>query len=429
MSTNPLFPPDENSSEPANKNAAVELVRSKVAQAFQEEPAATQELADLKKPPRTPSKHQQFMQDLVASGKSLAEIQTAWHHYYVMLPDSGKREVWEEFYEANQHTPYQKLFQKQVPVAAKRALAEPAGQTVPSPAAPVALPALPREGTVVVADHTPTPLEPTPAGRKQAVRKLKTKIAHRVSAGGRLKAKHHLQSLLVGLGTGFAVLAILLFSFFNEYIIAPFIQPSRHVSATPIILGDGANLDTSVAQVIIPKINVQIPLDFSVHTNDENAIENALEGGVVHYPSTVLPGQPGNSAFFGHSSNNIFNPGKYKFAFVLLHTLTTGDIFYITYNGTAYAYQVFDREIVPPSQVSVLNDNKGKPATVTLITCDPPGTSNNRLVVWGEQISPHVDASMAAAAPPTSAVAAPTELASNGPSLWSRFVGALEFWN
>jgi LPXTG-site transpeptidase (sortase) family protein len=425
MSTNPLFPPDPDTEKPAEKNAAVELVRSKVAQAFQEEPAATQELADLKKPPRTPSKHQQFMQDLVSSGKSLAEIQTAWHHYYVMLPDNEKREVWQEFYEANQHTPYQKLFQKQVPVAAKRAIPESATQ--PAAAAPL-VPVVPEKGTVVVADHTPAPAGPTPTGRKQAVRTLKTKIAHRVSAGGKLKAKHHFQSLLVGLGTGFAVLAILLFSFFNEYIIAPFIQPSRHVSATPIILGDGANLDTSVAQVIIPKINVQIPLDFSVATNDENAIENALEGGVVHYPSTVLPGQNGNSAFFGHSSNNIFNPGKYKFAFVLLHTLTTGDIFYITYNGTAYAYQVFDREIVPPSQVSVLNDSKGKPATVTLITCHPPGTSNNRLVVWGEQISPHVDASTAVA-PAAPAVAAPTELASNGPSLWSRFVGALEFWN
>jgi LPXTG-site transpeptidase (sortase) family protein len=426
MSTNPLFPPDSDSTGPTEKNAAVELVRSKVAQAFQQEPAATEELAELKKPPRTPSKHQQFMQELVASGKSLAEIQTAWHHYYVTLSDSEKREVWQEFYEANQHTPYQKLFQKQTPVASKRAV-EPAAQPAVVPPAPAPAESTPSPSGAVISTHT-LPPETTTTGRKQAVRKLKTQIAHRVSAGGRLKAKHHVQSLLVGLGTGFAVLAILLFSFFNEYIIAPFIQPSRHVSATPIILGDGANLDTSVAQVIIPKINVQIPLDFSVATNDENAIENALEGGVVHYPSTVLPGQAGNSAFFGHSSNNIFNPGKYKFAFVLLHTLTTGDIFYITYNGTAYAYQVFDREIVPPSQVSVLNDSKGKPATVTLITCDPPGTSNNRLVVWGEQISPHVDTSMAVA-PATPAVAAPTELASNGPSLWSRFGGAREFWN
>jgi sortase A len=223
------------------------------------------------------------------------------------------------------------------------------------------------------------------------------------------------------------VLVVLLFSFFNEYIIAPFIQPSRKVSATPIILSSTATLASSTPQVIIPKINVQIPLDFGVQTNDENAIENALQDGIVHYPSTVLPGQNGNTAFFGHSSNNIFNPGKYKFAFVLLHTLTTGDIFYITYNGKEYAYQVFAREVVDPGQVSVLTDTKGKAATATLITCDPPGTSLHRLVVWGEQISPNPAGNTAgtlAAAP-----SAPRQLASNGPTLWQRLVGTIEFWH
>jgi LPXTG-site transpeptidase (sortase) family protein len=417
MSQNPLFPSSE--PEPAENNPAVELVRQKVAQAYRDEPSATTELAEAQTQ-RVPSKHQRYMQELAASGQSLAEIQTAWHHYYVMLPDHEKREVWQEFYEANQHTPYQKLFQRQAPVAAKKTL-----PLIEHPAAMPAAPASRESGVFVSADLAP-PAETTPTSRKQAVRELKSRIARRVSAGGKLKAKHHLQSLLVGLGTGSLVIIIFLFSFFNEYVIAPFIQPSRHVSATPIILGDSGGLDTSIPQVIIPKINVQIPLDFSVQTNDENAIETALENGVVHYPSTVMPGQNGNSAFFGHSSNNIFNPGKYKFAFVLLHTLTTGDIFYITYNNTAYAYQVFEREIVPPSQVSVLNDALGKAATVALITCDPPGTSNNRLVVWGEQISPSPSTNTEATTP--TAGIAPAQLASNGPSLWSRFIGTLEFW-
>lgn len=421
MSTNPLFP-DSDEAKSASDNAAVELIRAKVAKAYADEPDASQEIQEVKAV-RAPSKHQIYMKELAASGKSLADIQTAWHHYYTTLTDDEKREVWAEFYEANQHTPYQKLFQKQQPIAARRQLqpAQPA-VTLPEPVAPVALTG------PVISNHEPAAKLPkrTLVGKGKKTAQLKQKIIKKVSANGRLQARHHVQSLLFGLGAGLVVICLFMFTFFNDVILAPFIQPSRNVSATPIIVGDTAQA-SGTPQVIIPKINVQIPLDLTLTSNDESVIENALEDGVVHYPSTVLPGQVGNAAVFGHSSNNIFNPGKYKFAFVLLHTLTTGDVFYITYNGTVYAYQVFAREIVPPNQVSVLYDTKGKTATATLITCDPPGTSNNRLVVWGEQISPSPSGNTAAQ--PAANTTQPSQLASNGPSLWSRFVDTLEFWN
>jgi LPXTG-site transpeptidase (sortase) family protein len=130
-----------------------------------------------------------------------------------------------------------------------------------------------------------------------------------------------------------------------------------------------------------------------------------------------LPGQDGNAAFFGHSSNNIFNPGKYKFAFVLLHELVNGDTFYLTYSGQVYIYQVVSHQIVSPNDVAVLGSVSGQTATATLITCDPPGTSINRLVVVGKQISPDPNSNTAATA---HIIAQPAELASNGPSLWSR---------
>jgi LPXTG-site transpeptidase (sortase) family protein len=153
-------------------------------------------------------------------------------------------------------------------------------------------------------------------------------------------------------------------------------------------------------------------------------VESSLEDGVVHYPTTVNPGQLGNTAFFGHSSNNIFNAGKYKFAFVLLHTLVPGDIFYLTYNDKVYAYQVYNREVVSPGDVSVLDNVPGKQATATLITCDPPGTSINRLVVWGTQISPSPNTDTAATT--TAASQAPTQLANDGPTLWARFTHWVE---
>jgi sortase (surface protein transpeptidase) len=125
-------------------------------------------------------------------------------------------------------------------------------------------------------------------------------------------------------------------------------------------------------------------------------------------------------AFFGHSSNNIFNKGKYKFAFVLLSQLQPGDMFYLTYNKNVYAYKVYDKKIVNPEEVWILNAVKGKTATATLITCDPPGTTLHRLAVWGEQVSPDP----ASNTPSTQQVAPANtskELTSPPVSLWGRF--------
>jgi LPXTG-site transpeptidase (sortase) family protein len=231
------------------------------------------------------------------------------------------------------------------------------------------------------------------------------------------KPVHPLHSLLFGLGAGFMVLLVVMFSFFNERFIAPFIQPSRNISNTPIITQDTAV--SKEPQVIIPKINVQIPVVYGVNTIDDNQVENALESGVVHYADTATPGENGNVVVVGHSSNNIFNSGKYKFAFVLLSRLDDGDTFYLQKDGVRYTYQVYKKEIVKPTDVSVLQPTE-KPATATLITCDPPGTSTNRLVVVGEQISPDPNRNLAQTSHNTLATQTPI-IPGNSPSLWSRF--------
>ena len=221
------------------------------------------------------------------------------------------------------------------------------------------------------------------------------------------------------------MLSVILFGFFNEYFIAPFIQPSRSVTDTPIIM-NSATASTAKPTIIVPKINVQVPVDFEVTSTDEQTVQASLKEGVVHYPSTVKPGENGNGAYFGHSSQNILNSGKFKYAFILLREMTTGDIFYVTYQGKVYAYQVFYKEVVPPTQVSVINDTRGKLATATLITCDPPGISVNRLVVWGEQISPSVSSNTSPANMKDHLT--PSQLTSDGPKMWTKFIRSLQFW-
>jgi sortase A len=400
----PLMPPGADS---GGSNQAADVIRDKLAKIYADEPSAKDEAAEAAALPKR-SKHQEFMYRLSTSGRGLAEIQTDWHNYYINLPDHEKHEVWQEFYQNNE-----KLRAGQMPqvlAPAKIPLAAPE---------PVVTPATKR--------NRRTPHKPStrrPAGLRSA-QEIKQTIRHHVSAGGKLTGKHHLQSLLFGVGAGLVAVLIFLFGFFNEVIIAPFIQPNRTASATPIIVDPDSAPASATPQIIIPKINVQIPVDYSQTTTNEASIEDGLENGIVHYPTTERPGQNGNAAFFGHSSNNIFNKGKYKFAFVLLHELVPGDTFYITYNSKTYVYKVISKKVVEPSDVYVLDNIPGETATATLITCDPPGTSLHRLVVVGEQISPDPAGNAATGTDVPATNTTTVELPGNGPTLWTRMWRAI----
>ncbi len=398
FNSTPNIDPKNTDSNNAGQNLAINLIRNKLDTIYDQEPETMAE-ENLAINAHHRSKHQQFMYELTTSGKNLVQIQTAWHKYYLGLSDEEKKQVWKEFYSSNQNTKQETL----------KPTSEAAAQQIMSKHI--------KERAITKVRTTRRQLRSSDintSSRQKEIKAVKPKLTW----------KHHLQSALFGLSIGAIGLIIMLFGFFNEVIIAPFIQPSRNPSATPIIISTNTVTSSGPPQVIIPKINVEIPVDYSVNTTNENTIENDLQAGVVHYPTTSFPGQTGNAAFFGHSSNNILNPGKYKFAFVLLHELTDGDVFYLTYKNTVYAYKVFQTSIVVPSDVSVLNPIAGHPATATLITCDPPGTSLNRLVVSGDQISPNPIGDIAPS-PNVLVNNSVTQLPGNGPSLWHRFISTI----
>lgn len=400
-----------------NAQAAAELIRRKLDALYSDEPNAKQDLAEAEAEPHR-SKHQQFMHDLSVSGRSLAEIQTAWHNYYVALPDQEKHQVWREFYAANARAPsaYAKYVRDQT--TAKQHATAATHEDDHKPVVGMPAPDHEHERKEHETGHAASDKRDIATVKKQIVKKVRAK------SQARIKAKQHVQSLVFGIATGSVVILIFLFGFFNEMVITPFIRPGARANATPIILNTDAVAPSETPEVIIPKINVQLPVVYGSQTVNETDLQRALEEGVIHYPTTFVPGQRGNAAFFGHSSNNIFNKGKYKFAFVLLHELEPGDIFYVSYGKKLYTYKVFVKRVVEPHDTWVLNDTQGKTATVALITCDPPGTSSHRLVVWGEQINPSPDGNIAAEQPQV-IDNTPKELPSNGPTLWSRFWGWL----
>ena len=405
MATNPLYT-DHDPTAPqftsgavqgASGDLAADVIRTKVLRLYDTEPDAATEEAEAVAV-LTRSKHQQYMYDLSASGKDLAAVQTEWHNYYLSLNETEKHQVWQEFYASQSSVtqPQTRAHEQQAVAKHKHA----------------------------VTSKRPRPKR-MPRPRLKDLRSpqaIQATIRDTVSAGGTLKVKHHLQSLLFGLGMGTLLVGIFLFGFFNEVIITPFIQPSRVAASTPLIVTAGSIAPTKNPEVIIPKINVEIPASYTGQSIDEAAIENDLESGIVHYPTTVMPGENGNAVYFGHSSNNIFSPGKYKFAFVLLHTLIPGDTFYLTYNSKVYVYKVITRDVVDPSNVGVLGPVPGQAATATLITCDPPGTSLKRLIVVGQQISPAPTTNTAPAVTPTVATTTSVTLPGNGPTLFSKFI-------
>lgn len=378
-----------------DNNPAADAVRAKLKKLYATEPDAFEEEKQAEAANHR-SKHQQFMHELNNSGKNLAEVQTAWHNYYVALPDSEKRAVWQEFYASNDNPAANSPLKSKI--------------------------ATPTETEKIAHVRNQMHAHTTKSKKARKDRREASGIQDEIrehATKKKLTKKQHLHSLFFGLGVGTVTIMVFLLSFFNEVIIAPFIQPARTSAETPLIVGSETVAPTKEPQVIIPKINVQIPIRFDITSNSEESMQKELESGIAHYPTTSNPGENGNGAYFGHSSNNIFNKGDYKFAFVLLNQLVPGDTFYISKDGKLYTYKVFDKKVVEPYQTEVLNPIDGHPATATLITCDPPGTSLRRLVVVGDQINPDPSSNTLAT---TKIIenASDTQLVGNGETLWGR---------
>lgn len=219
--------------------------------------------------------------------------------------------------------------------------------------------------------------------------------------------------------------AIFLFLQYNRVLAAQiesYVSPGSTIDASDSIIVDPAS-NANVGQdpkLIIPKINVDIPVVYDEPSVDNHVIQKALEKGTVHYNlpgANSVPGQAGNTVLLGHSSNDVFDPGVYKFVFVLLDKLQNGDLFYMNYQGKRYVYKVTDKKVIKPTDWRVLQQTKDKPQAV-LVTCTPVGSAQSRLLVYGEQISPNPNA--AAAQPQNNEDSNPNTLPGNSPTFFER---------
>lgn len=156
---------------------------------------------------------------------------------------------------------------------------------------------------------------------------------------------------------------------------------SMYLSKDPVKLVP-VNRDFSL---IIEKINVNVPVVKDVPVSDEKLYMAALKNGVAQALGTAYPNEKGNVYIFAHSSISFFRFGKYATAFNLLRKLEEGDKIHIFYKYKDYTYEVINKEIVKGFETTPLTRKVLEPI-LTLQTCDPPGTTLNRLIVTSKLV-------------------------------------------
>jgi sortase A len=229
--------------------------------------------------------------------------------------------------------------------------------------------------------------------KQQAIDELRHQLLAKLSENtAKVKKSKHFKPILAGL----VAVLLLVFVQYNQLFSAAIhglVAPGDGDSV--IIVADNSSRPTHQSPTLmIPKLSITTPVIFDVESQTEASSQAALEQGVIWFPvsgASAKPGQNGNTVILGHSSSDIFNAGQYKFIFVQLNRLALGDLFYIDYQDTRYSYEVTDRKIIAPTDLQDLNLGVSAPFA-SLITCDPPGTTLNRLVVIGRQVSPQPSA-------------------------------------
>lgn len=256
------------------------------------------------------------------------------------------------------------------------------------------------------------------------------KLKNERVASGTVRKKRRIKHLI----PVFALLIVIfsaLFLQYNRLIFAPimaYVSPNTNSAPTSIEAVD-PNVTGSVTadpRLIIPKINVDVPVSFGIDYSEAAA---AMLHGVAQFKipgASAMPGQIGNLVISGHSAGDIYSGNQYKFIFSGLERLEPGDLIYINYESVRYTYQMVGSEVVEPTNVAALVYETNKPI-LTLITCTPLGTSRYRLLVTAEQISPAYDGSTPSTDPIETDGDAGISMPANEPSffenLWNGIFG------
>lgn len=138
-------------------------------------------------------------------------------------------------------------------------------------------------------------------------------------------------------------------------------------------------------KLFIPKIGLESDISPSVDLDNEEVYkQQLLNTGVAHGKGSYFPGQNGSVFLFAHSTDSVLNIAQFNAKFFSLGELQDGDEIDITYRGKQYKYKVSGRVIIDPSEVDLIRESGN---SLILMTCTPPGTDWQRLIIFADEIN------------------------------------------
>lgn len=418
---------DTRGTQPAHQQAAADIARTQIDSIYQNDPNSTTEVENTPEAtpeptiPQQPAVTQTTTQPADQSPQIIIDRKQQYHQKipeqtqtggaenpYTRTHDESKLHAnannWDEYHSAWQKY-YQEYFQRYY-----------AGHVQQTQAAF-------NEQNERIKQLESRTVEQTP---EQAMDDLRSQLRSRIKERStKVRKSRHFMPIMAAVAVMFVFVFLqynrVIFAYANAYVSPGAINPDN------IIVNPSENLKVSQeSRLIIPKINVDVPVIYenTMGRNQQETYDKqmaAMEEGVAWFGidgADSRPGQKGNTVLSGHSSNDWFDMGDLKFVFANLDRLKKDDTIYANYEGTRYTYRVTDTTIVLPTELDALQIGTGK-AMLTLITCTPLGTSEKRLLIYAEQVSPDPDA--AKAAPIQKPDATPTEI----PGVKSSLLGGL----
>ena len=409
----------QNSSGHDHQTAAANVIRSQIDALYGGRPALERDYSGSVQQSQAVTQHTQPAQpvqpEVQATTQQPLQSTDPYNRTHTQHPQP-QAEQWKEYHSAWQNY-YQKYYESYYEHKRKQEAA--------------AAPAAPQTQTTNTeyfsSDNQQQPqaqiIEDEELDKNQALFELRQKLLKKVSGRAeKIRKSKHFIPIAAALG----VVLIFVFLQYNRVFIATvnaYVSPGSMDPQNIVIDPTAEGAVSQDPRLIIPKINVDVPALYGVGTDHDSQMA-AMEKGVAHFGipgANSRPGEIGNTVLSGHSSNDLFDRGDYKFIFAQLEKLKQGDTIYANYEGKRYTYVVTKMEVVKPTQVDKLIYPTDKPV-LTLITCTPLGTARDRLLVTAEQISP--DPASAASAPAGSGESnGEAEIPGNSPTFLEKLFG------
>ena len=413
------------SDNPAQKQAAADIVRKQINAIYQNDPHATgtmphktapvtskstnQSAHGYAQPTGTVAQTQASSQQRVMPGPGAVNtheenpyIRTLSHDSPLKTQDNSWQKyhtAWQTYYQQY----YERYYVSQID-ATRKSLKKQAAQQAQKNRN-----STPNNGTV---------------SQEEAVNDLRSSIRRKINdKAKKVRGSRHFMPIMAAC----AVMIVFLFLQYNRVLFAyveAYVSPGAADPESIIVSPNTTKVATNESRLLIPKIAVDVPIVWDANAADTNSLNQAMDKGIVWFNiqgANAKPGEKGNFVVSGHSSNDWTDRGDYKFIFARLEKMAAGDVVYANYNGTRYTYKITGTKVVKPTDVASLQIGNDKPY-ITLITCTPLGTAQNRLLVFGEQISPNPNE--AKTAEQNSNTAASTKkMPANSPTFLQRIFG------